>query len=183
MGKDTVLRRLRELGRPYHFAVTATTRPPRVGERHAVDYYFLSGVDYDRTLAEGGFLEHATVYGRRYGVPLVPLREALAARRDVLVRTDVQGAATIRHKVPQAVLIFLLPSSLEELEERLGSRRSETVSDVQTRLDLVRQELAELPRFDYAVVNADGRLEECVAVVEAIIAAEKRRVGRGAPQL
>jgi guanylate kinase len=96
VGKDTLLARLKALGRPYHFAVTATTRGPRPGEVEGVDYYFLSEGRFDEMLASGEFLEHATVYDQRKGVPRPPVREALAAGRDVIMRTDVQGARYIK---------------------------------------------------------------------------------------
>lgn len=179
VGKDSVLACLRERGLPFHFTVTATTRPQR--EVRPADHEFLSfrtEAEFDRLLAEDGLLEHAQVYGYRYGVPRAPLREALARGQDVVLRVDVQGAATIKSLVPDAVLIFLTPPSLEELEERLRARGLDDPEAMQRRLALAAQELEQLSRFDYAVVNERDRLDETVDQVLAIMTAERCRVGR-----
>ncbi|MCS7206888.1 MAG: guanylate kinase [Dehalococcoidia bacterium] len=175
-GKDTILARMRELGRPYHFVVTATTRPKRPHEQEGVDYFFLSQEEFERIRARQGFLEWAQVYGHYYGVPREQVRQALQAGRDVLMRVDVQGAATLRRLVPQAVFIFVTPPSLAELERRLYQRGADTPEALQRRLQTARQEMASLPLFDYLVLNENGRVDEAVAAVEAIICAEKRRI-------
>jgi len=143
-----------------------------------VDYLFLTEEEFRRLQEGGGLLEHAVVYGHHYGVPKAPVREALAQGRDVIVRTDVQGAATIRGLAPQAVLIFLAPASWEELRGRLQRRHTEDEAELERRLTIAREELARLSLFDYVVVNREGHLEEAVAQVEAIIIAERCRVGR-----
>ena len=102
-GKDTLLAHLKSLGRPYHISVNATTREPRHGEVDGVDYYFVSKEEFQRMLDEDELLEHALVYGQDKGVPKAPIREALASGRDVLLRTDVQGARTIKHLVTGAI--------------------------------------------------------------------------------
>lgn len=178
-GKDSVLERLRERGLPAHFTVTATTRPQR--EVKPEDHQFLSFLsepEFDRLLAEDGLLEHAQVYGYHYGVPKAPLREALARGQDVLVRVDVQGAATIKSLVPDAVLIFLTLPSLEELEARLVERGQDDAETVQRRVKAAARELEQQSRFDYTVVNERDRLDEAVDRVQAILLAERCRVGR-----
>lgn len=175
-GKDAILTRMRELGRPYHFVITATTRPKRPQERDGIDYFFLSPEEFERIRASEGFLEWAQVYGYYYGVPREQVRQALAEGRDVLMRVDVQGAATLRKLVPQAVFIFITPPTLEELERRLRQRGADSPEALERRLQTARQEMQCLPNFDYLVINENGRLDEAVATVEAIIAAEKRRI-------
>ena len=178
VGKDAVLARLRDMTSSAHFAVTATTRPPRSRERNGIDYHFLSNEEYDRLLAEDGFLEHAAVYSHRYGVPKAQVREALRRGQDVIVRVDVQGVATVKRLVPDAIFIFLAPASLQELEERLRRRHTEADADLRLRLDTARREMASQDMFDYVVVNREGRLDEAISQILAIIAAEKRRQGR-----
>jgi guanylate kinase len=176
VGKDTLLARLKALGRPYHFAVTATTRPPRPDETEGVDYYFLSDQQFDEMLASGEFLEHATVYDQRKGVPRPPVREALAAGRDVIMRTDVQGARYIKSVCPGALTVFVLPPSWEEMEWRLRSRGTDDPEQLELRLRVAREELAAAGDFDHTVVNDD--LNACVERVEALLAAERARKGR-----
>jgi len=176
-----VLARLAEKGLVFRRVPTATTRRRRANERDGVDYCFLSDEEFDRLLASGGLLEHAEVYGLRYGVPKAPVQEALAAGEDVVVRVDVQGAATLKRLLPEAVLVFLAPASLEELEQRLRRRRTEDEAVLRRRLATARREMEDQGMFHYVVVNADGRLEEAADRLAAIIEAEKRRPGRGTP--
>ena len=178
VGKDAVLARLRAAHPATHFAVTVTTRPPRSRERDGDHYHFLSDEEYDRLLAEDGFLEHAAVYSHRYGVPKAQVREALARGQDVIVRVDVQGAGTIKRLAPDAVLIFLAPASLEELEERLRRRNTEGRSDLRLRLDTARREMACQEGFDHVVTNREGALDEAVSRILAIIEDERQREGR-----
>lgn len=178
VGKDAVLERMKGRGLPFHYAVTATTRPRRPSEKEGDDYYFLSEEDYDRMLAEGGFLEHAHVYEHRYGVPKEPLRRALVEGRDVIMRTDVQGVETIQRLVPEAVVIFLAAPSVEELERRLSGRKTDSPEAQRLRLETARREMAKAAEFDYVVVNEKDRLDEAVDQVLEAIATEKRRPGR-----
>jgi guanylate kinase len=176
-----VLARLAEKGLTYRRVPTVTTRRRRPGERHGTDYHFLTDEEYDRLLASDGLLEHAEVYGLRYGVPKAPVREALARGEDVVVGVDVQGAATLRRLLPDAVLIFLAPASLDELEERLRRRHTEDEGVLRRRLETARREMEQQGLFHHVVVNAEGGLEEAVERLAAIIEAEKRRHGRRAP--
>ena len=181
VGKDAVLDVLKSRGRPYHFAITATTRPKRGAEKDSRDYYFVSPDRFEEMAATGELLEHALVYGHRYGVPKGPVRQALAGGRDVLMRTDIQGAATIKGAVPQAVTIFLAPASVADLEERLRRRATDAQETVRLRLATARREMDAAGHFDHVVVNAEGRLEEAADQVERIIAAERARPERAAP--
>ena len=176
VGKDSLLSRLKSLNRPYHFAVTATTRPSRPEETDGVDYFFLSDQQYDEMLAKGEFLENATVYDYRYGVPKPPIREALAAGKDVVMRTDIQGARYIKSVSPGAVTVFLLPPSWDELEWRLRSRATDTPEQLDIRLRTARDEMTAAEQFDHTVVNDD--LNACVDEIERILAAERARKGR-----
>jgi len=175
-GKGAVLKRMKELGYPFHFVVTVTTRPKRPGEVDGVDYYFISEEEFAQMLARGELLEHAVVYGQHKGIPKRQVREALASGKDVILRIDVQGAATIRKLVPEAVLIFLTASSEKELLRRLKRRKTETPEEMERRIATVREEMKRLPEFDYVVVNRDGALDEAVKPIAAIITAEKCRL-------
>lgn len=182
VGKDTLVRELkRKLGDSLHVAVTATTRPPRPGERHGVHYYFLSQGEFEDLIRKGGLLEHATVYGHRYGVPKAPLREALNQGKDVVVRVDVQGGQFIKSHYPEAVTIFLLPPSEEELARRLRGRGQDDPQQVALRLLVAQEEMAQAQQFDYQVVN--DQLEEAVEAVLAIMARERAKPGRRPPSL
>jgi guanylate kinase len=183
VGKDAVLAGLREALPSAHFATTVTTRPPRPGERDGVDYRFLSDEQYDRLVAEDGFLERASVYAHRYGVPRGEVRDALRNGQDVVVRVDVQGAATIKRLVPGAVLVFLAPESREELEERLRGRATDGGADLRLRLDTAAREMARETAFDHVVVNAEGRLGDAVSQIVSIVRDEKQRQGRRPAQI
>lgn len=176
VGKDSLIQRMKERGCPFHFVVTATDRPPRPGEVHGVDYFFLTTGECLRMAREGELLEHAVVYGQHKGVPKKQVREALASGKDVVMRVDVQGAATIRCLVPEAVLIFLVATSEAELEQRLRDRGGDSPEQIEKRLATARQEMKRLPEFDYVVVNPDSELDRAVDDVIAIIRAEHSRV-------
>lgn len=175
VGKDAALNRLRAMERPWHFAVTATTRPIRPGEQDGRDYLFLEAAEFARLRERDEFLECAEVYGRWYGVPRSQVRAGLHSGRDVIIKADVQGAATIRRLAPEALLIFLLPPSLDELRRRLQARMTESAADLELRLETARAELREVRHFDYRVINEDGQLERAAAEIDAIITAEKCR--------
>ena len=174
-GKDVTISRLRELGCPLHFVVTATTRAPRAGERHGVHYLFVSESEFERMIAQDELLEHALVYGEHKGIPKQQVRQALASGRDVVLRVDVQGAARLRELLPEAVFIFLTASSEEELIDRLRARRTETQEALQSRIATARSEMRSIHEFDYVVVNRDGELDSTVSRIMAIIQAEKCR--------
>jgi len=176
VGKDVTLNRMKELGCPFHFVVTITDRPQRPGEVHGVDYYFVSSEEFAAMLERDELLEHAMVYGQNKGIPKSQVREALGSGKDVIMRLDVQGAATVRCIVPDALLIFLMTASEEELIRRLKERKTESPEGLKRRIAMAREEMKSLPEFDYLVVNRDGKLDEAVEQIMAIIIAEKCRV-------
>lgn len=176
VGKDSVLMRMRELGFPFHFVVTATSRPQRLGEIPGVDYHFVSSERFEAMIAQHELLEWARVYGQYKGVPKSEIREAHRSGRDVIMRVNVDGAATIKRLAPEAVLIFIAPGSFEELRHRLSLRRTDSPEEIERRLAAAREELEQVTNFDYVVINAEGRLDETVGHIRSIIAAEKHRV-------
>ncbi len=175
VGKDAVLERMKRLGSPYHFAVTATTRPMREGEREGEHYHFVARAEFERMIAHGELLEWAEVYGNLYGVPRAQVDRALSEGRDVLVKVDVQGAKTIRGLDPEAVLVFLAPPSMEELARRLTSRGTEADEAMRLRLKEAEAEMEAAPLFDHVVVNRRDRLDVAVRQIEALTADERRR--------
>ena len=182
VGKDSLLARLKGLGQPlYHFAMTATTRPLRGEERDRVDYRFVSPEEFETMLQQGELLEDAIVYGHHYGIPRPPIREALERGKDVLLRTDVQGARYIKLILPSAVTIFVAPPSPEELERRLRSRATDTPEQMELRLRTARQEMEGEAGFDYLVVN--DNLARCGAEIEEILARERARLDREPPRV
>jgi guanylate kinase len=176
VGKDAVLNRLRESGYPLYYVVTLTTRPQRDNEQDMVDYHFVSIDEYHDMLARNELLESANVYGNWYGVPRAAVKGALDRGEDVIIKIDIQGAATIKKTVPEAVFVFLAPPSMEELTTRLTRRLTESPADLVLRLETAKEEMKQLSRFDYVVVNHSGELDQVVSSIQAIITAEKCRV-------
>ena len=175
-GKGSLLGALRELDRPWHFAVTATTRPMRPGEVDGKDYIFLDVETFLRMRERDELLESAQVYDRWYGVPRQQVRDPLIAGRDVILEIDVQGADTIRSIAPEALTVFVMPASMHELRSRLAGRGTEDETEMQRRLHEASVELGRMHEFDYRVVNRNGQLDDAVREIDAIIAAEKCRV-------
>ncbi len=176
VGKDSVLMRMRELAFPFHFVVTATSRPIRPGEIDGYDYHFVSVERFERMIQDDELLEWAKVYGQYKGIPKSEVRQAMASGRDVLLRINVDGAATIKRLAPEAVFIFLAPASPEELRRRLTLRRTESPQEIERRLAMASQEMEQVRHFDYVVINREDRLDEAVGQIRAIIIAEKQRV-------
>jgi len=176
VGKDSVLMRMRELAFPFHFVVTATSRPIRPGEIDGYDYHFVSVERFEQMIRDNELLEWAKVYGQYKGIPKSEVRQAMASGRDVLLRINVDGAATIKRLAPEAVFIFLAPASAEELRRRLTVRRTESPAEIERRLAMASQEMEQVQYFDYVVINREDRLDEAVGQIRAIIIAEKQRV-------
>lgn len=176
VGKDTVLQRMKERNLPVHFVVTATTRNKRAEEVDGVDYFFVSHNEFAEMIEQGELLEYAYVYNDYKGIPKAQVREALASGKDVIMRLDVQGAATIRKLYPEALLIFLVTTDEQELVRRLKTRRTETPEEVNLRIAMARQELKRLGEFDYVLVNRENELDETVDTILAIVKAEHHRV-------
>lgn len=176
VGKDSVLDRLKESGLPLEHIVTVTTRPRRPNEKDGVHYTFVSDAQFQEMIDGNRLLEWAKVYGNWYGPPRDRVKKALENGKDVLLKVDVQGAATIKKIVPQAVFIFLAAPSMEDLEKRLRQRRTESAADLELRLNTAREELKQLPMFDYLVFNRAGELDRAVEEIKSVITAEKCRV-------
>lgn len=175
-GKDSVLARMKERNLPFHFVVTATTRTIRPNEVNGKDYFFVSNDDFAQMIEADELLEYAIVYNDYKGIPKQQVRDALASGKDVVMRIDVQGAATVRKIAPEALLIFLTVESEEALARRLQARMTETPEGLKLRIATARQELKRAVEFDYAIVNAESRLDEAVDMIQAIIHAEHHRV-------
>ena len=175
-GKDTVMQRMKERGLPFHFVVTATTRPKRADEIQGRDYLFVSKEEFARMIEENELIEYAIVYGDYKGIPKDQVRQALASGRNVVLRIDVQGAETVRKLAPEALMIFLTTENEVELERRLRDRKTETNDSLALRIATARKELQRLEAFDYVVVNRDSHLDETVDTIRSIIDAEQHRV-------
>ena len=168
--------RMKQLRYPLEYIVTVTTRPRRAGERDNVDYHFVSSEKFQEMVENEELLERANVYGNWYGVPKQPIKQALGRGQDIIVKVDIQGAATIRKNLPQALFIFLMPPSLEELTLRLRQRHTESPFDLALRLKTAEEEIKQLNLFDYVVVNEQGKIDQVASDIKAIITAEKHRV-------
>jgi guanylate kinase len=175
VGKDEVLKEMQARGYPFHFVVTATTRPRRAGETDGEDYHFVSMADFAELISSNELLEHAVVYGDYKGIPKQQVRDALASGKDVILRIDVQGAQTVRGIIDGAVSIFMIAESLEELERRLRERKSEPADRLKMRIATARQELKRSAQFDYIIVNRRDQVSHTVDTILAIITAEKHR--------
>ena len=183
-GKTTLCQQLLAKHPEMSRAITCTTRPPRSGERAGVDYYFLDEAEFERRVQAGDFLEHASVYGHSYGTPLSEVLARLRQGRDVLLNIDVQGAAAVcaaggRNPDLQRALVtvFLTPASLAELEARLRRRASDSEPELQKRLGVARQEIAQWRSFQYLLISTT--IAEDLRRMEAIIEAERMRPSRG----
>ena len=176
VGKDTTLSLMKRRNLPFHFVVTATTRPRRPGEVEGEDYHFVSVGEFAEMIDADELLEYAVVYGDYKGIPKTHVREALGSGKDVILRIDVQGAATIRRLIPEAVTIFLVAENEEKLMRRLRERKTESPDRLKMRIATARKEMQHLRRFHYVVVNRDDCQDETVDNVISIIQAEKCRV-------
>lgn len=175
-GKDSILQSMKERELPFHFVVTATTRPRRASEIEGQDYFFVSKEEFARMIDTDELIEYAVVYGDHKGIPKKQVRDALASGRDVVLRIDVQGAETVRKLAPEALLIFVTVESGEELVARLKERKTETPEELAIRIATARKELQRIEAFDYVVLNEVLRLDEAVETICNIIDAEHHRV-------
>jgi len=176
VGKDAVLTRMKELDYPLKYITTLTTRPRRPLERNNVDYHFISVKRFQQMIENNELLEWANVYDNWYGVPREEVKQALDRGQDVIVKVDVQGAASIKKILPQGIFIFLTPPSVDELLKRLKQRHTESPSELNLRLKTAEEEVKQLPLFDYAVINRWDEINLAVSEIEAIITAEKCRI-------
>lgn len=175
-GKDSVVFEMKRREMPFHFVVTATSRAPRPTEVHGKDYLFYSKEEFEAMISRNEFIEWAHVYQDYKGIPRSQVDKALVSGMDVMLRVDVQGAERLRSLYPQAVLIFLVPTTVNEWIERLRARGTETNEALQVRTETARRELAQIGMFDYIVPNAQNQLDAAVDVVCSIIHAEHHRI-------
>jgi guanylate kinase len=179
VGKDTIIDairgRAREYGHDYHYVVTCTTRDRRPGEVDGVNYHFITPDEFARLRDAGEFLEANEVHRRWYGTPRAQVRDALAAGRDVILKIDVQGAQVVKETIPEALLIFVVPPSLEDLFNRLRSRATESADELEIRQRNAAIELARQDDYDYVVTNETGQVERTASLIDEIIADEHRR--------
>ncbi len=174
VGKSTVIAELLSVRKDIHFSVSFTTRAPRAGEEDGVNYNFVDRVEFERMIRDGELLEHAEYVGNYYGTSLKVIQEKLAQGVDVLLDIEVQGAAKVRAKCPEAVLIFIMPPSFEELSRRLHGRNTDDEDVINGRLQKAREECQEVKNYDYLVVN--DKVPEAAAEIMAILLAEDCRV-------
>jgi guanylate kinase len=175
VGKDSVVKVLLERNPQLHFMITTTSRPRRENEIDGVDYFFVDKEKFEELIAQNELIEYALVYNQYKGGQKQQIRDAWASGKDVIMRVDVQGAATYRKMFPEALLIFLLPSSEAELVHRLIDRGTETPESIHLRMETTRKELECLDYFDYMIFNPANQLDQAVKEIEAIICAEHHR--------
>lgn len=180
-GKGTICQSLFKRTDNIVFSVSMTTRAPRDGEVHGKNYYFVSKEDFEKKIAEGGFLEYAKVFENYYGTPKQAVIDKLNEGKDVILEIDIQGAMQIKEAYPQAVFIFILPPSMQELRKRITGRGTETEESLNLRLGEALNEISYVEKYDYAVVN--GELGEAVDKVESIIAAEHSKVSQDVKEI
>ncbi|KAK9835746.1 hypothetical protein WJX74_007238 [Apatococcus lobatus] len=174
VGKDAVIKRLQQQNAErLKFVVTATSRPMRTGEVDGIDYVFVSRQHFEQWIRDDELVEHALVYGEYKGIPRGHITSALAAGSDVVLRVDIQGAATIMRMIPNAILIFIVAESERALVQRLFARKTEPFDKMVQRAQTARNETAHLPNFQYVVVNREGHLEDTVAEIQSILTAER----------
>lgn len=174
VGKSTVIAELLGQRKNIYFSVSYTTRQPRVGEQDGVNYNFVSRQEFERMIADDELLEHAEYVGNYYGTSLKLIQEKLDAGIDVLLDIEVKGAAKVRRRCPEALFIFIIPPSFEELSRRLHGRNTDSEDVIQGRLEKAREESKEIPNYDYLVVN--DKVSNAVEEIEAILRAAECRV-------
>jgi len=178
VGKDAVIQHLREVFPDAQYVVTATTRPMRVGEIDGVHYKFMSKEDFVAGIDAKAFIENALVYDNHYGVPRQPIIDGLAENRDVIIKVDVKGAATLRRLIPNTISIFLAPESMETLLARLRDRKTDEHDVLMKRFRTASIELDEVQEFDYVVFNEDDQLQAAVDAIVNIVRIERMKVHR-----
>lgn len=181
-GKGRLKKMLIERLGGFYFSVSATARPIREGvEKHGVDYWFVTPECFSKMLAEGEFLETATVHGHLYGTPIAPVQKALEAGMDVLLEIDTQGALNVRDRMRDCVMVFITPPSFAVLERRLRRRMTDSEPDIKRRLQNALVEVTQIDRYDYVVINDD--LEDAYQKLSAIVIAERQKTTRYRPEI
>lgn len=180
-GKGTLVKKLMENDPSFRFSCSVTTRKPRVGEVDGIHYYFVSDEEYDKLVAEGAFLEHATVHGHHYGTLRKPVEEMMQKGCNVLLDIDPQGAISVMENAADYVSVFILPPSFEDLRVRLHTRNTDDPVEIERRLNNARGEVKKVDRYQYALINDD--LELAFSQLQAIVNAEKLRTKRYKPTI
>jgi len=176
VGKDSVIEQLRAHYPNARYVVTATTRPMRRGEVDGIHYLFLGKQEFLEGIAANNFIEHALVYDNHYGVPRSPIEDGLAAGQHVIIKVDVKGAATLRRCISGATSIFLAPESMEELLDRLRSRKTDDLDVLLKRFRTASHELDRAEEFDYVVFNEANQLDRAISQIRSIIDTEQSRI-------
>jgi guanylate kinase len=180
-GKGTVMKHLLETGE-YFYSVSATTRAPRPEDREGVTYYFVTRAQFEEKIASGEMLEYAEYSGNYYGTPKFAVEKALSEGKNVILEIETKGALQVREKMPEAVLIFILPPDIATLRARLEGRGTESAEVIDLRMSQVKREIALLPRYDYAIVNENGKAAEAAEEIMRIAHTERLRASRS-PEL
>jgi guanylate kinase len=173
VGKDTIRKATLPLLDNLHYSISATTRPQRPGEIHSQQYYFFDHAEFEAMIEEDRLLEYAEYVGDYYGTPAEPVFENLERGKDVLLELELVGARQVKERLPEAVMVFIAPPSLVELERRLRGRGTDSEQKIQKRLSRAREEIKAVREFDYVVVN--DRLADAASTFSAIIWAERAR--------
>lgn len=176
-GKGTIVKRVRELD-DFDFSVSATTRSPRPGEIDGVHYHFISREEFKQKIEDGEMLEHAEYVGNYYGTPRGPVEEALNSGKNIILDIDVQGALQVKEKMPEAIMIFVLPPDFETLLGRIRNRGTESSEIIAQRMEKARIELEYFDSYDYVVVNSNGGVDEAAGNVIAILRSERLKTFR-----
>lgn len=177
-GKDTLVDALRIQAPRLRYSVSATTREPRAGEREGEHYFFLSHAEFERRRGAGSFLEWREYNGNLYGTPRDYVEQTVAEGYDLIMKPEVNGALSVQSSYPDAVLIFLVPDRFSHLRDRLLARRTETNEEIAHRLEIAHQEMKSIRDFDYIVINEQGRQDEAVRDLQAILQAERFLIHR-----
>ena len=180
-GKTTLVRLLLSRFPTLSFSISYTTRLPRPGEVDGQHYFFVSEREFKKSIAKGEMLEWAKVYGHYYGTPLTFVQEKIAAGKDIVLDIDIQGAQAVKKKMPEAILIFLIPPSWNELQRRITSRSSDSPEEIKKRLEAAKKEILAAREFDYIVIN--DVLEDALKELVSIIQATKARANKRWPEI
>lgn len=183
VGKGTIVNYLVEGESNYFKSVSATSRKPRYMEREGEDYYFVTRAEFMRRVKRGEMLEYTEYNGNYYGTPLPPMKAHFEAGENVVLEIETDGAFQVKSKMPDAVLVFICPPSYEQLEARLRGRNTETEEAIIRRLSTARHELSLMPKYDYIIVNEDGKSDLSAQYVREIVRAEQLSSKRGIPHI
>ena len=175
-GKGTICKSILEQNDHIKLLVSATTRKPRTGEVHGVNYFFIDKEEFKKMIEQGEFLEYAQIYDNFYGTPKAAIMETLEKGQDVILEIEMQGARQVKEVYPEGIFVFVLPPSLKELKNRIVGRGTETAEEIEKRFSCAFEEIKQIDDYDYFIVNQD--VEKSVKELESIISSEKNKVTR-----